>query len=91
MAGPADNAAEAPVELVVNAANRAAVEGLLEAGSPPLPVTIVEEHTLGPGQAYIRAGGGETAVDIDTVLKEINEAVGGFLGTGPGEERLNHA
>lgn len=86
----AEQAASRPVELVINPENRAAVNSLL-AQDPPLPLKIFEEPSLGPGQAYIRAGSGqEIALDLDEVLSEIRNAVSGFLSASqPEEQREN--
>jgi len=76
----ATEAANRPIELVINPANRPAVERLLE-GDPGLPLTVVEEPTLGPGQAFLRGARGETSLDLDAVTAGIRDAVSGFLAT----------
>ncbi len=90
VATAAEQAADRPVELVINPDNRAAVDALL-AEDPPLPLTVTEDPNLGPGQAYIRAATGrETALDLDAVLAEIHQAVSGFLNASQAEEEQEH-
>lgn len=90
-AAAADTAAGQPVELVVSPANRAALDRLLEDRDPGFPLTVVEEPSLGPGQAFLRAGNGETAIDLDDTLTAIREAVAGFLHIDPPKETRAHA
>ena len=70
--------ADAPVTLVLNPAARTAVEGLLEQATG-MPLTLIEEPSLGEGQVYLRMGGAETAVDLDRATAEITAAVRGFF------------
>ena len=70
--------ADAPVTLVLNPAARVAVEGLLEQATG-MPLTLIEEPSLGEGQVYLRMGGAETAVDLDRATAEITAAVRGFF------------
>lgn len=74
----AEEMADAPVTLVLNPASRPAVEALL-AQATGLPVTIVDEPSLGEGQAYLRLGASETHVDLDRATAEITAAVRGFF------------
>ena len=74
----ADQMADAPVTLVLNPASRAAVETLLEQATG-LPLTVIEEPTLGEGQIYIRLGDIETRVDLDKATAEIASAVRDFF------------
>lgn len=71
--------ADAPLELVVNPQNRAAVETVLTQANAPVSLTISEEPSLGPGQAYLRGAHGETALDIDAVQETIRAAIDAFL------------
>ena len=64
--------------LVLNPASRAAVEALLEQATG-LPLTIIEEPSLGEGQVYLRLGDIETRVDLDRATAEISAAVRGFF------------
>lgn len=70
--------ADAPVSLVLNPAARAAVEPHLTAITG-LPLGIVEEPTLGEGQAYLRLGQSEIRVDLDRAADRIARTVQGFL------------
>lgn len=74
----ADEMADAPVTLVLNPASRAAVEGLLEQATG-LPLTVIEEPTLGEGQVYLRLGDIETRVDLDRATADIAAAVRDFF------------
>ncbi|MHC0051982.1 FliH/SctL family protein [Actibacterium sp. D379-3] len=85
----AETAANAPVDLIVSPANRAALERLLQ-DDAGLPLRIVEEPSLGPGQAFLRGGQGETALDIDAVIAGIRDAVAGFLTTEAEKETQTH-
>ncbi len=76
----ADDMADAPVTLVLNPASRAAVETLLDQATG-LPLTVIEEPTLGEGQVYIRMGEVETRVDLDHATAEITRAVRDFFDT----------
>ena len=72
----AEKMADAPVTLVLNPAARAAVEMLLGQATG-LPLTLIEEPSLGEGQVYLRMGGAETRVDL--AIAEITAAVRGFF------------
>jgi flagellar assembly protein FliH len=74
----AEQAADAPVVIVLNPAARPAVEALLEETSG-LPFTFREEPTLGEGQVYITLGDVETRIDLDRATDEIAAAVHGFF------------
>lgn len=74
----AEGLADAPITLVLNPAARPAVEGLLKQ-SAGLPLTIVEEMTLGEGQAWLRLGAMETKVDLDGATEKIAAAVRSFF------------
>lgn len=75
----AEQLADEPVTLVVNAADRKAIEELLEQATG-MPVTIVEEPSLGEGQAFLRLGIQEVHVDLARATAEIAAAVRGFFG-----------
>lgn len=75
----AERLAEAPVELVLNPASRVPVESLLEQATG-LPLSIVEEPSLGEGQVYLRLGGAETRIDLDAATGQLTAAVRGFFG-----------
>ena len=74
----AEKMADEPVTLVLNPAARAAVEGLL-GHATGLPLTLLEEPTLGEGQVYLRLGAAEINVDLDRATAEITAAVRGFF------------
>ena len=74
----ADEMADAPVTLVVSPASRPAVEALLEQATG-LPLTVIEEPTLGDGQVYFRLGNIETRLDLDRATTEIASAVRDFF------------
>ncbi|WP_372603092.1 flagellar biosynthesis protein [Actibacterium sp.] len=76
----AGTAADAAIELVVNPDNRAALEKVMPP-DPGLPLTIIDEPSLGPGQAYLRGAKGECQLDQDAVLSGIRAAVSAFLST----------
>jgi flagellar assembly protein FliH len=70
--------ADAPVCIVINPAARPAAE-LLLGKATGLPVTLLDEPTLGEGQAYLRLGDTETRVDLDRAIAQIVAAVRGFF------------
>ncbi len=74
----AESMADAPVALVLNPRARPAVEALL-AQATGMPLTIVEEPSLGEGQVYLRLGNTETQIDLDRATAEITAAVRGFF------------
>jgi flagellar assembly protein FliH len=74
----AAEAAGMPIRLTIAPAARAAVDAAL-AAAPALPVEIVEEETLGEGQAFLRLGSGETRLDLDRAVADITAAVRGFF------------
>jgi flagellar assembly protein FliH len=82
----ADQACEAPVTIVVAPAARPPVEALL-AEATGLPVTLVEEPTLGEGQAYLRLETAEVVVDLDRAVAEITAAVRDFFALSGKENR----
>jgi flagellar biosynthesis/type III secretory pathway protein FliH len=82
----ADQMADAPVTLVLNPASRTAVETLLEQATG-LPLTVIEEPTLGEGQVYLRLGDIETRVDLDGATLQITRAVKDFFDLTEKDER----
>lgn len=74
----ANKMADTPITLVLNPAARAGVEALLEQASG-MPLTLVEEPSLGEGQVYLRLGASETHIDLDRATAEIAAAVRGFF------------
>lgn len=80
----AEELADAPVSIMLNPADRGAVELLLEQATG-LPITIAEEPTLAEGQAFLRMSGAEVQVDLHRATAEIAAAVRGFFGLSHGE------
>jgi len=76
----AEAEADRPVRIRVCAENRAALEDLISA-DPGLPLAVVEDDTLGPGQALVSAGTAESEIDIDGMLSAIRTALDEFLTT----------
>jgi flagellar biosynthesis/type III secretory pathway protein FliH len=81
----AEKMADTPITLVLNPAAREGVEALLEHATG-IPLSIVEEPSLGEGQVYLRLGASETHIDLDRATAEIATAVRGFFET-PEKER----
>ncbi|TCM87073.1 flagellar biosynthesis protein [Rhodovulum steppense] len=82
----AETQAERPVRIRVCPENRAALEGLI-ATDPGLPLAVVEDDTLGPGQALVSAGTVENEIDIDGMLSALRTALDDFLTT---QEETRH-
>ncbi|TCP39092.1 flagellar biosynthesis protein [Rhodovulum marinum] len=76
----AEAQADRPVRMRVCPENRAALEDLVGA-DPGMPVVIVADDTLGPGQALVSAGEAEREIDIDGMLSAIQTALDEFLTT----------
>lgn len=74
----AEEMSGAAITVVVNPANRHSVETLLSA-TKTLPLTFVEEPSLGEGQVYLRMGEAESRIDLDGVIAAIGRAVAGFF------------
>lgn len=74
----AQTVAAAPVTLVMNPVARPAIEALLDSTSS-LPLTLVEEPSLGEGQVYLRMGDSETRIDLDRALTDITTALLNFF------------
>lgn len=76
----AEDAAGTPVEIRVCPENRVALEAVL-GPAPPLPLTLIEDGDLGPGQARLKGRSAEREVNLDPVLAELGAAVNDFLET----------
>jgi flagellar biosynthesis/type III secretory pathway protein FliH len=74
----AEEIADLPVTLVLNPADRTAVETLIQAATG-LPLDIAEEPTLPEGQVFVRLGAAEAKVDLSRATAEIAAAVRGFF------------
>ncbi len=70
----AEEMAGEPVRLVLNPADRPAIEGVL-ADSFGMPIMITEEPSLGEGQVYLRLGETELRIDPDAAARDIAAAV----------------
>ncbi|MEI4488133.1 flagellar biosynthesis protein [Frigidibacter sp. MR17.14] len=68
----------APVEITLNPSARPAVESLLDRSEAP-PFRILEEPTLGEGQAFLRLGSTERQIDLDGTVAAIGAAVSAFF------------
>lgn len=66
------------VEIVVSPANADLMRTLLEKDTG-FPVALIEEASLGEGQAFLRFGETERHIDHDEVLSGISEAVDAFF------------
>lgn len=76
----------APVSIVANPANRALLEDILIADAP-FPFAVLEEHSLGEGQVYLRMGDVEQRIDLDGVIAAISAAVAAFFRIEKQEEK----
>lgn len=74
----AETAADHPLTLRVCPENRDALEAVI-GSDPGFPLTIVEDDTLGPGQALIASDTRECEVDIDGMQAAIRTALEEFL------------
>ncbi|MFV0358976.1 MAG: hypothetical protein ACK5IR_04275, partial [Tropicimonas sp.] len=71
-------AADVTLEIVVSPGNGELMRSLI-AGHVGPPARVVEEESLGDGQAFLRAGRVERKLDIDAVLRDISEAIASFF------------
>ncbi|OLS53657.1 hypothetical protein [Rhodovulum sulfidophilum] len=76
----AEAEADRPLQLQVCPENREALEELVGA-DPGLPLRIVDDSALGPGQAVLRGGAAEREIDIDGMLAAIRSALNDFMTT----------
>jgi len=76
----AETEAGRPLQLQVCPENREALEELVGA-DPGLPLRIVDDPGLGPGQAVLRGGAAEREIDIDGMLAAIRSALNDFMTT----------
>lgn len=73
----AADAADAPIDVMVNPASRAALEAHL-ANDSSVPFSLVEEPTLAEGQVYLRSGKIERQIDFTTAIERIGAAIDGL-------------
>lgn len=69
---------EIPVDLIVAPCNRAALKSILPEDLE-FVLHVVEETTLGEGQAFIRVGRNERQIDLMEVLDRASKTVSGFF------------
>jgi flagellar assembly protein FliH len=70
----ADSAVDLPVDLMANPADAAALRPVIEAVKT-LPMRLVEERTVAPGQMFLKAGTAEREIDLTGALTAITEAL----------------
>lgn len=70
--------ADAPVEVIANAENRALLERML-IDEAPFPLTFTEEPSLSDGQVFLNFGRNELRVDLDGAIAAIKAAIAGFF------------
>lgn len=74
----AERASDSPVEILINPIARLAVENLLAQSNGP-PTHLIDEPSLGEGQAYLRLGQSETRIDLDSAIDDISTALTNFF------------
>lgn len=74
----AERASDSPVEIVIHPSARMAVDAVLAQSNGP-PAVVVEEPSLGEGQAFLRLGQSETRIDLDSAIAEISTALTNFF------------
>jgi hypothetical protein len=79
-------AADAPMELVIHPSARTAIAHLL-ASADNLPLILIDEPSLGEGQAFLRLAGSETQIDLDGAIADISAAIRNFYDL---PERMSH-
>lgn len=82
----AEAAADQPLELRICPENASAMARLLD-NAPALPVTLVKDDTLGPGQALVSSPRQAREIDIDAMLAALKGALDDFLTTDAEEAR----
>lgn len=76
----AERASDSPIEVLINPAARPALDNLLAHANGP-PLHLVEEPSLGEGQAFLRLGQSETRIDLDAAIAGIATALTEFFQT----------
>jgi len=67
-----------PIELVTAPANATTLESVL-GDDPAMPITVIEEPSLGEGQVFVRFGTHEREIDLSGVLATIGQTMTGFF------------
>lgn len=80
----AEEMADTPATLHLNPASRAAVEALLPPPSA-LPVTVLEDPALTPGQVVLSFGAAGARVDLDAASAAIDKAIRDYFDLLPSE------
>lgn len=74
---------EAQLTLTLSPESRQRLEQLFQT-SLPMPVTLVEDNALGPGQIYLKLGQEERGIDLDNLVKYIQTSVSDFFADNKG-------
>lgn len=74
----AEHLSAAPV-LVRTAPDNLAMVSRLLTDASDLPLKVVADDTLGPGQAYLKLAESEMTIDLDRVIASMATAVGAFF------------
>lgn len=82
----ATDCADQPVTLRLHPQSRPAVEGFVSP-SGSLPLTLIEDTGLTPGQAVLQAGPAGARIDLDGAIAEIAAALSAFYDLLPSERR----
>ncbi|TCP61175.1 flagellar assembly protein FliH [Rhodovulum bhavnagarense] len=78
--------ADRPLELHVCPENAPALEPLL-ADMPNLPLTLIRDDSLGPGQALLSTPRQAREIDLDAMLRDLGTALDDFLAPNTEETR----
>ena len=68
--------ADGPIQIVVNPSDADVLSGMTDAVTS-LPVKVVVEEALVPGQAYFKLGSHEKRIDLDKSLQDLRHALDG--------------
>jgi flagellar assembly protein FliH len=69
---------EQPVEILIHPQNTEIVQRIIGANLSA-PFEIVDDKTLGAGQAFVRIGDSERQVDLDSLVSEVSKAMTAFF------------
>lgn len=70
--------AQGQLVLTLSSESRERLEPLFQSDLP-MPVTMVEDNALGPGQIYLKLGQEERSIDLDSLIKDIQASVSDFF------------